>query len=875
MKFLALRAYSTSTLLFKPALFFLLIFTLAKPVLAQQSILQKPISLSLGTLTLGEALSAIEKQTNCEFIYSSSLLDLQKKVTLNYQNIPLHTVLEEILDRNARGITVTGNQIKIQPGKGKGAVNGSVKTSDGKPAGFVTIGIKGQRRTQTDENGNFRLENIEVGRHLITANYVGLQAQQETITVIAGQTIIQHFTLREDRSTLDEVAIRSRKMSKITDKETEQVAKMALKNLENPQVYSVISKELFKEQMAADYKTALRSATGVNSLTQAGNGRVFSLMRGFYTDNYIRNGIPAYQATTVDPINIERIEVVKGPSGTLFGSGYSSYGGLVNRVTKKPLDQFYTEASYTVGSFGLSRLTLDLSSPLDKTGDLLFRVTSAIHKENSYQDFAFQNNFFLNPSLSYKVNDKLNLLLEVEYAKIHQNPVQTIDFDSGYQWNPNVLNSSLYDFSRTYNSREIDQKFDNLNIFLQGDYKINNNWKSQTLFSYTQVIAPEQYRTTNTMMGPETLKREVGQLSDQYSNIQLQQNFTGTHYIAGIKNRFLIGGNLSTLRQSSFYFITQMYDIVNLNQPKVDYISKRKLQETLSKSAVNPTSNATLNYGFYVSDVISFTDRLHALLSLRYDVFKDNGAVDLNSGISPEGYSQRKFAPKVGLTYQIVKNQVALFGNYQNGFTYSPAKNRDNKLFKPEQANQFEGGVKVELFDKKFSGTVSYYDILVKDKVRPDPDNRDFSLQDATQKSKGIEIDLSATPIENFNILLGYGFNSNIYTKADAGIQGKRPMATPRHIFTSWASYKFQESIFKNFGAGIGLISNSSAYLNDTNTLNLPAFTILNSTLFYDNSKIRLGFRVDNLTNKDYYAGYYFVAKQNPRSFAFNLSWKI
>lgn len=82
---------------------------------------------------------------------------------------------------------------------------------------------------------------------------------------------------------------------------------------------------------------------------------------------------------------MERIEVIKGPFGTLFGSTSSSFGGVVNLVTKKPFETTATEdVSYTTGSFGLNRLTTDINTPLNKDKTALFRLMSLLIRKRAF-----------------------------------------------------------------------------------------------------------------------------------------------------------------------------------------------------------------------------------------------------------------------------------------------------------------------------------------------------------------------------------------------------------------------------------------------------------------------------------------------------------
>src|SRR6202012_760922 len=112
-------------------------------------------------------------------------------------------------------------------------------------------------------------------------------------------------------------------------------------------------------------------------------------------------------------------------------------------------------------------------------------------------------------------------------------------------------------------------------------------------------------------------------------------------------------------------------------------------------------------YSAYASDVLNITDNLLAMASLRVDYFNNTSVDNPVSGTSSNSYHQAALSPKFGLVYQLVKNQVSLFGNYMNGFSNTtPGTDFSGKSFKPEQANQLEGGVKLDLFNGKLSSTI-------------------------------------------------------------------------------------------------------------------------------------------------------------------------
>ncbi len=151
-----------------------------------------------------------------------------------------------------------------------------------------------------------------------------------------------------------------------------------------------------------------------SSTGRPNDGAGYFSMRGFAVQPSMINGIAGISNGSIDPANIEHIETIKGPSGTLFGSSLISFGGLINIVTKKPYDHFGGEVSYTGGSFGLHRVTADINTPLTANKSVLFRLNAAYHHENSFQDAGFRKSLFVAPSFTFNVNDRLTIDLNAE-----------------------------------------------------------------------------------------------------------------------------------------------------------------------------------------------------------------------------------------------------------------------------------------------------------------------------------------------------------------------------------------------------------------------------------------------------------------------------
>lgn len=782
-----------------------------------------------------------------------------------------------------------------------GNIKGVVKTSDGKSAEYINVAVKNSNKGAiTNIKGEFEIKRVEVGPQTLIISFVGLETREVNVEVRANETTIApEIQLAETSEQLDEVVVVGEKTNKFAETESEYVSKVPLKNLENPQVYSTISRKLLVEQLVFSVDDAVKNAPGLQKMWEAtgrgGDGGAYYNSRGFILQSQLRNGIAGNVTSRIDAANLERIEVIKGPSATLFGSTLTSYGGLINRVTKKPYETFGGEIAYSTGSYGFNRISADVNAPLNEEKNILLRLNTAYNYEGTFQDNGYEKGYVIAPSLLYKVNDRLSFSVDAELYSGENTSKQMIFFyypaSQLGATNPKELG---VDYKRSYSANDIFQVSKSSNFFVQMNYQLSDNWKSQTNFTRTHSFSDGPYGYYYLIPNSEVtgdpnatgsdymVRADQSTANSEIHVTEFQQNFIGEFNLGSMKNRIVAGVDIFTQNSNQFFYGLD-FDIIKKNGVIENYgnFNRDKLDSALQNGSpwAWPYRYKTNTFSAYVSDVINLTDRLIASVALRVDHFDNKGNFDQATGQYTGDYSQTALSPKFGLVFQPIKETMSLFVNYQNGFKNQTGTDFEGNTFKPEQANQLEGGVKLDAMDGKLSATVSYYDITVKDLVRPYPTNPNFSVQDGTQISRGVEAEIIASPIRGFNVVAGFTYNNSEMNKADEDVQGRRP-ATAMSPYTAnlWMSYQLYQGKLQGLGFGFGgnyasdnLILNSVYYGEFT----LPAYTVLNATVFYDHEKFRIGVKSDNLTNEHYWIGYTTMTPQKLRSITASLSIKF
>jgi iron complex outermembrane receptor protein len=785
-----------------------------------------------------------------------------------------------------------------------GIIRGVVKTSDGYPAESVTIALKGTAKIGiSDKTGRFEIRKIKPGAYVLAASYAGLDTKEINVNVASGVTTLPDITLNENSKELSEVTVYANRVRK----ESEYVAKMPLKYIENPQVYSVISSEILKQQAVTSYDDALKNVPGISRTWEStgrayGDGASYFALRGLESQPTMYNGLPGLTSGNLDPADIERIEVIKGPTGTLFGSSLIAYGGLINTVTKKPYyDKFGGEVSYTAGSFDLNRVTADVNAPLSKTKNMAMRLNAAWHSEGSFQDAGFKKSFFFAPAFSFEVNDRLSFhflteILNEERAVppifFHTNRAEPMQFKTVEELN---LNNKL-----SFTSNDLTIKNPRFNMQAQMLYKLSGNWTSQTVFSSGESKSDGFYSyiwpdVTGTNFFGEYISNQQGTVHTS----DFQQNFNGDFKIGNVRNRVVIGidaftrSNIDNSSGQGLIRNVTPQGEENFIDPFTNeefapvYLTKASINQLLANSGGTNSNVSNSAYSVYASEVVNITPALLAMASVRVDYFDSKG----EKSNDEDDYHQTAVSPKFGLVYQPVLDKLSLFANYMNGFVnVEPMQVADPdgsnpriKSFRPEQANQWEVGVKTSLVADKLNATVSYYDIRVSNRVTGDPNNFHNYLQGGELESKGYELDLEATPTAGLNLIAGYSHNDSKVLKGDendfystpgrsAGGQG------PNDLVNLWATYRFTQGALKNFGLGFGGNHAGRYKVVDskiTGDFYLPEYTVLNASVFYNSDDFRVTLNLNNLANEKYYIGYWSVNPQKPRNIVASISYKF
>lgn len=804
-----------------------------------------------------------------------------------------------------------------------GSISGSIKTSDGNPAAYVSVGLKNTAKTtQTDDKGNYTLKNVAPGNYILKTSAIGVKAQEKQVTVTAGQSISVDFALAASSSQLDEVAVNG---YKTPNRKPVNLGKIAIAPMDLPQAVQIIGNQVISDQQAMRLSDVLKNVNGVAFGENRGSvsGETF-FARGYNlgANNVFKNGSRATSGGMPEVSTLESVEVLKGSAALLYGG--VSGGAVVNLVTKKPKFEYGGEVSMRAGSYGMYKPTADIYGPISKK--LAFRVIGTYEDAASFRNNVTSNRIYVNPSLLYKISDKTDILLQGDYLKSNMTP----DFGIG------TIENQIADIGRKayVNAPWAYNKTNTATGQLNLNHKFNENWKLNVLvnaqsYNRNYFSAERPFADTKVNNTPPYgfAMRNVTRSKSKEFTYNEQINLNGSFKTGSVSHTLLVGADADQSRTTSGGFTfnnnltTFNYGNVNLLDPSTFY-----------GSGIEPTVNTVsevfaplYRMGTFAQDLITVTDKFKVLAGVRYTFQKTPRTVTTNSATGAQTLSvnsldkskvESAFTPKFGLIYQPLKT-TSVYASYSSNFVQNTGTDINLAPLDPSTLQQYEAGVKNDLFKGRLSVNLTWYRIandrfaqqaLINAQGAP---NGDANIKELNGKSlsDGLELDITGTIVKGLNFIAGYSYNYIRYTQTrdktvftvpaptaqdpaatrtvtlGGIVEGQRLVGSTKNTANGTLFYTFQEGTVKGLkiGASAYYTGARNGGYNDTKIqaysrlIPLSAFTTFDLTAGYNWKKLSLLAKVSNITNELNYFVHenYSVNPIPPRQFVTTLSYKF
>jgi iron complex outermembrane recepter protein len=647
--------------------------------------------------------------------------------------------------------------------------------------------------------------------------------------------------------------------------------------------------EEFIEDIAAfglddvlEYSAAVvKSGTGSVS---ADNTSTFSI-RGFEAPYVTRNGFR--RIWSIDPLTVERVEIVKGPASLLYGQ--VPPGGVINYITKRPVFTPRYQTRVSAANYGYLRGELDFGGPVGDSRQFAYRVLGAVETREAEARYFKRDSRVLAPSFLWQPSRQTSLLFEFEYAE--HDIRAPIGLYPLYDTDRFIGNLRIRDFlpvPRDFNIRGPDARSEttDFNGTLTALHRFNDTFSSRVVAAHGDSRRFTITGGTGLLTQPaRTLARTHGASESQPEYVNIQAELLGEFRFARVEWDALLGFE---------WFERESVDRNWTTPPAVRPAPWRYDDPSTWVPFVNPfprdytlsnfSSSDNGGESFFLSNQVRlFEQRLHLLAGVRYDKF-DTAGVNLTTGNPNRSFSGDRWSPQAGILFRPVP-AVSVFANYSESFVpnFTTLTNRANALARdaaqpfetttaePLVGQGVEAGFKVALWQERLSGTVSFFQlentgIIRNVQERPHPSRTDlasldYQNQSGTDRSEGVDVEMVASVSRNWQILGSVTF-LDAFVKSDQQTpanEGKIQPNAPKRAYALFTNYTFTEGALDGFSLRLG-----TTYVGDREGIGqagfynpLPSYQLWEASVGYRGTwrthDYRLNLVVKNLTDEFYF----------------------
>jgi len=631
--------------------------------------------------------------------------------------------------------------------------------------------------------------------------------------------------------------------------------------IEVPQSVQVLTRALLDEQ---DRRTLGEALVNVSGVTPTRSDEVLfipPIVRGFPAEVYV-DGLALFAGNqqAYDPnglVGVERIEVLKGPSATLYGGGLGSpLGGVINLTTERPDDALGGYVGLRAGSFSTWNPSADINVPL--APGIAARIAADYQSNDSWIDRVHGNRRSVQPGLAFRIDDATDLLLQgqfnrrnsLEYSGLPADEALAGRLDrSAFPGSP--IDQPLTEIDNRMGTATLRHAFsDNVKLTVVGRYYRSTVDESGS-FVYPGLVPSDAMPPVYDVF-PITMATRTRETTFDANLAAKTEMLGGTHeWLGGVsydRTRFYsaMGLFVSDSPSGTINLADPSYNLAYTAQTPVNSYTDDRYETTAA----------------YVQDQATYGP-LHVTAGARLTSLKFVERSDI--GVANDS-TYRHVSPRLGATVDIARG-IALFADYATSFR-APFGFIGRQAAKPETSRNIEGGLKLAVPETHVSGTLALFRQTHQNVVTSDPDNVGFYLQSGRQRARGAEADVVWEPTPAFSLLANYAFTQ---TRDDGVAPGDTLARVPTRSGRIAARYRILNGPAKGLSFGVGMTAFSARELTLPNTLSVPGYGVIDAQAAYEIGRFTLGVSVSNLAGRRTwdpysYMGYPVVAPSQKRS---------
>lgn len=579
-------------------------------------------------------------------------------------------------------------------------------------------------------------------------------------------------------------------------KDSAAATKLPLTLRQTPQSVTVITRERLDDQNLQSLRDVLDNTTGVYSYAYDTERVVFT-SRGFVIDNLLYDGVPAATNQSTDSIDetldtelYERIEVIRGATGLLSGAGSPS--ASINLVRKhadaRSLD---TALGIEYGSWDNRRVTADVSTPLDRSGDVRARIIGVYQDRESFQDLYANEKKVFYGVIDADLTPKTRLSLGYDY--------QDYKADSN-TWGSFPL--FLGDGTRTDWPRSVTTATDwsywdkrKQTAFAEIRHQFDNDWSLRSTLSYRKFnddLALFYLEGFPDPVDGSSLAAYGYRDASDIKESALDLYASGPVEAFGRKHELVAGASVTRTKAGEDEAPDPvMPDPGNFfdwdgSYPEPDFGDLSSIRD------VDFKKNA-----LYAAARVSLADPLKLIAGARFSTIKTDYFYTYTSG-DAFNHEHTKTVPYAGLVYDFSR-AFSAFASYTGIFNPQNARAQDGRYLDPVEGKSLEAGLKGEHFGGRLNTALTVFRTLQDNVSTPLLDengdnvkvviNGNETMTDASYavdgvRTRGFELEAAGSPLPGWN--LSFGWSRYLLDDADHNAVKPYIPRTLLRVFTTW-----------------------------------------------------------------------------------------
>ncbi len=564
---------------------------------------------------------------------------------------------------------------------------------------------------------------------------------------------------------------------------------------------------------------------------------------GFYVDDVC---YPLHYMHNPDFFDIERVEVLKGPQGTLYGR--NSESGVINIITKQPDNDLrgkifgeYGNYDTSHGNIGSYRTGGNISGPIVR--DKLYIGLAGQWEDSD----GFMKNEYNDDNKAGKID--------------HLNGRGTLRWTPTDRWDITLIGDIMDDDDGKgyYRFLTGPSKTGRHGIAYDGENYWNNEGDGQTL----------RVKYEGNVFNLLSLTGRSYYDSERGSDFDCTSAPFGNNIFEFENNLLSEEVRVSSLKNSGpFQWLAGLYGFTEDTDVAFDMQRQNQAMKQIRNTEMDIDGYAIFGQGTY-----TLFDKLHLTAGLRYDHLDLEGEQEFISANSMEKYNKGldydevlpKFSLAYDFTHDIMSYASVSKGYLAGGYSYNFATGPENFTYDPEYTWNYEIGVKTSRFDKKLKANLSLFYIDIEDKqvteYVPGVMGARKITNAAEAHSQGVELELQARPVNGLDLIAGFGYTDTevddwVTTEFNKGTSqfeqydytGNDLPNAPQYTYNLGVQYRHQSGFFGR----ADLLGIGDFYFDAKNTLKESAYQIVNLRMGYEGESFDIIFWCKNMFDEEF-----------------------